>query len=149
MAVRKATGTIQSEQPPPLFIAGSAATGRSFAHKQGRPAGTPFDEKSDFDLGIGSQALYDQVKKSDKSHLSHDDGPAKTRALGPKELDQLHMKPLADAVGAMQRKTGRKVSVAIFDTDTARQANAGRQYIERPHTPVKQRRDAAAADDEE
>lgn len=149
VALRQGTGTSKSEHPPPLFIAGSAATGRSFANKPGRPSGTPFDKESDFDLGIASPDLYGHVEKTDSRQLSRDDGPAKTRALGPRELDQMGMKTLADAVGGMQRASSRKVTVAIFEPDTARQANAGRQYIERPHTPPRRRSDAAVSDEDE
>jgi hypothetical protein len=140
-AVRKTTGG-----RPDVFIAGSAVTGESFADKPGRPRGTPFDHKSDFDMGIASDTLYEHVEATDKSHLSHDDGPKKTRALGPRELNSLGLPDLASGVRELrERSGGRKVSVAIFESDSARQANAGRAFIKREHSPPPRRAHAASS----
>jgi hypothetical protein len=139
-ALREATGTEHSDTPPPLFIAGSSVTGKSYAAKPGRPAGTPFDEHSDWDLGVASPDLHAAIARRAPEHLSHDDGPTKTRALHARELDEIGERGLADAVGRLQRRASRAVSVAVFESDTSRQANAGRPYIERPHTPPPDRK---------
>jgi hypothetical protein len=130
---------------PDVFIAGSAVTGESFADKPGRPKGTPFDDKSDFDMGIASDELYERVKAKDQSHLSHDGGPNKTRALGPRELHGLGLRNLASGVRELRERSGRKVSVAIFESDSAREANAGRAFIKREHSPPPQRAHAASS----
>jgi hypothetical protein len=139
-ALRAATGTEHSDTPPPLFIAGSSVTGKSYADKPDRPAGTPFDRDSDWDFGVASPELHAAIARRASEHLSHDDGPAKTRALHARELDEIGEKGLANAVGRLQQRANRAVSIAVFESDNSRQANAGRPYIERPHTPPPDRK---------
>jgi hypothetical protein len=139
-AVRGETGA-----RPDLFIAGSAVTGKSFADKPGRPKGTAFDEHSDFDMGLASDTLYEHVKGRNSAQLSNDDGPAKTRALKARDLHDLGLHDIANGVSHLSKKAGRKVSLAIFESDSARVANAGREHITRDHSPPPVRRRAAAA----
>lgn len=141
-AVRARTGTEDAESPPAVFIAGSAVTGRSFADKDGRPAGTPFGDHSDLDLGVASpQLTRDAIAAlgaETRAPSSDTAGIEKTRALHPLELDRGFDRGLADAVGAV-RDGGtlrpRETSVAFFDARNAAEANMGREFIERPHTP--------------
>jgi hypothetical protein len=130
---------------PDLFIAGSAVTGKSFADKPGRPKGTAFDEHSDFDMGLASDALYEHVKRTNPAQLSKDHGPAKTRALKAKDLRKLKLNDIAEGVSHLSKESGRKVSLAIFESDSARVANAGREHITREHSPSPTRRASAAS----
>lgn len=144
-AVRAATDTQDHESPPPVFIAGSAVTGVSFADKPKRPAGTPFGPHSDFDMAVASPELYAAVT-TDRSLKSDDGGSVKTRALHAHHLHNAGHRGLADGVGELQRAAGgRDTSVAIFNYDRVEDANVGREYIERPHTPRRERLDRGAS----